>query len=115
MRRRIKMKLINNYVEIYKILFACKYIIKNGESEDINIAINTSQEVLLIKENYETTFEKLKINDTSFLVLKKSLEDGLHTIPSPNYTPFDISKMHEIKAKISEELNKTSLKYKLNI
>lgn len=115
MRKKLKMELINNYVEVYRMLFVCKFIINNGSEEEIKMAYDSSLEFTSLKEKYEKTFERLKINDTSFLVLKKGLEDGLCTIPNNNYKPLDISKIHEIKAKISEELNETSLKYNLNI
>lgn len=105
MRKKTKMLLINNYVDIYKLLYACNA--QKGESTS-----KLCVEIKDLKEKYEKCFQKLKINDTSFLVLKKSLEEGLKVI-NPDYIPCEFSQMGQMKTKISETIDKVSLKYKL--
>ncbi len=105
MRTKTKMLLINNYVDIYKLLYACNA--QKGESTS-----NLCVEIEKLKSKYERCFQKLKIDDTSFLVLQKSLEEGLRVV-NPYYIPCEFSKMNQMKTKISETLDKVSLKYKL--
>lgn len=120
MRHKQKMELINNYVDIYKMLYSCKYLLKNintsneGISNSKNI-LDTIQETLKLKEAYEKSFEKLNISDTSFLVLKRELEKGITHPHSENYTPIDLIKINEANTKIYKKLIDVSFKYKLNI
>lgn len=105
MRTKTKMLLINNYVDIYKLLYAC-----NAQKRESTSKLCVEIEDL--KSKYERCFQKFKIDDTSFLVLQKSLEEGLKVV-NPDYIPCEISQMDQMKTKISETIDKVSLKYKL--
>lgn len=120
MRHKLKMELINNYVDIFKVLYSCKYLIKNANALDSQITEKTSileitNHTLKLKEDYEKSFHKLKIDDSSFLLLKKELEEGLNYPFSDNYTPVNLNKINEANTKIYKKLVDTSFKYKLNI
>lgn len=115
MRHKLKMELINNYVDIYKILYSCKYLLqKNKNLEDNKNILEATTETLKLKENYEESFIKLKIADTSFLVLKGELEKGLTYPHSDNFTPVNLNKINEANTKIYKKLIDTSFKYKLD-
>lgn len=78
MRSRTKLSLINNYVEIYKILYSCKQNIKYAEDLDTvrefkELTIST----IKLKNRYEKIFEICGINDDSFLLLKQQLNESL--------------------------------------
>lgn len=73
-----KLELINNYVDIFKILFWCKQKLYLSSNLDDAIFLNqTLEQTLNLKASYEQIFDKLKMSDTSFLVLKRDLEYSL--------------------------------------
>ncbi len=112
MRNKIKMKLINNYVDIYKIIFACKYLLdRNQNASENEVALSTLNDTLKLKNSYEQIFQKLKIADTSFLLLKRDLDKAIQVIPDNNYKPKTIINMLEMKKEISKTLNEVLLKY----
>ena len=114
MKNRLKLELINNYVDIFKIIYNCKYIASNGSDINENEnALKHLKESLKLKEAYEKTFQTLKIADVSFLLLKQQLENALNVTPQDNYTPTAISIVAESKTKISKTLNSVLLKYGL--
>ena len=114
MKNRLKLELINNYVDIFKIIYNCKYIASNGSDINENEnALKHLKESLKLKEAYEKTFQTLKIADVSFLLLKQLLENALKVTPQDNYTPTAISIVAESKTKISKTLNSVLLKYGL--
>ncbi len=116
MRHKLKMELINNYVDIYKILYSCKYLLQNDKNSDKSKNIlDAIKNTLKLKENYEESFIKLKIADTSFLVLKGELERGLKFPHSENFTPVTLNKINEANTKIYKKLVDTSFKYNLDI
>lgn len=116
MRNKTKMELINNYVAIHQILFACKYITDTYSNEkQLSDALNITKVALNLKTTYEKSFEKLKIVDTSFLVLKKDLEKGLLVHCSKDYVPADLGNMQIKTTTISTFLNNVMTKRKLSI
>lgn len=116
MRNRLKMELINNYVDIYKILYSCKYLLHAvNDLEGSECILKAIKDSLKLKDNYEKSFSKLHIADTSFLLLKKQLEEGLNHPHSENFTPVNLNKINEANTKIYKKLIDTSLRYKLDI
>lgn len=112
MRNKIKMKLINNYVDIYKIIFACKFLLdRNQNASENEVALSTLNDTLKLKNSYEQMFQKLKIADISFLLLKRDLDKAIQVIPDSNYKPKTIINMLEMKKEISKTLNEVLLKY----
>ena len=112
MRNKVKMKLINNYVDIYKIIFACKFLLdRNQNASENEVALSTLNDTLKLKNSYEQIFQKLKIADTSFLLLKRDLDKAIQVIPDINYKPKTIINMLEMKKEISKTLNEVLLKY----
>ena len=104
MRKKFKMELINNYVDIYKILFNCKEILKSKESDQEKI-ISVLQDALNLKSEYEKMFEHLNMNDTSFLVLKRDLDNAMKCQPPQAYSPSSMEKILELKGKAEKDLH----------
>lgn len=116
MRNRLKMELINNYVDIYKILYSCKYLLHVvNDLESSASILKAIKDSLKLKDDYEKSFCKLHIADSSFLILKKELEIGLNHPHSENFTPVNLNKINEANTKIHQKLIDTSLRYKLDI
>lgn len=112
MRNKIKMKLINNYVDIYKIIFACKFILNSNQNTNENeLALSTLNDTLKLKNSYEQIFHKLKIADTSFLLLKRDLDHAIQVIPDKNYKPRTLINMIEMKKEISKTLDDVLLNH----
>lgn len=73
-----KMELINNYVDIFKILFWCKQkVFSSCDLDETLVLEKTLEQTLKLKSSYEQIFDKLNMSDTSFLVLKRDLEYSL--------------------------------------
>lgn len=114
MREKKKLELINNYVDIYKILFACKVnIFEGADIKNSSASFKLLQEVSMLKSGYEKLFEKLHLDDEAYLNLKHKLESSLKTHKiTPNFT-FDYEKYELKKVKITSDLYKTRLKYNI--
>lgn len=103
MRKKFKMELINNYVDIYKILFNCKELIKTEKNTDQEKIISLLHDALKLKNEYEKMFDILKMNDISFLVLKRDLDNAMKFQPQ-NYSPSSLEKILELKGKAEKDL-----------
>ena len=81
-KNKAKLNLIDNYIAIYRVLYNCKVLlVRNAEKatlESTKKAQNLQKlcdQTLDLKLKYEKAFEKLKMIDDSFLLLKKQLND----------------------------------------
>lgn len=78
MKSKIKLELIQNYVDIFKIIFCCKQTILQANDENtISKFEKISISTLRLKNTYEKVFKSLKMYDTAFLILKNDLENAL--------------------------------------
>ena len=112
MRTKTKMILINNYVDIYKILFECKQgLIFGLDTQTISTTKNLLEENLKLKNNYEELFKKLKIDDVSYLILKKDLEEATSKPAPKQYILAPLSNLNTKKEKIKEDYFRINLKY----
>ena len=78
MKKHDKLNLIDNYVEIYRVIFECTQAIKN--CKDIETLKNLSElciSTLNLKKLYEKTFKDINMMDDSLILLKMQLEDSL--------------------------------------
>ena len=78
MKKKEKLALIDNYVELHRIMFQCKNAITH--CNDIASLIdlkNLSISLINLKELYEKTFQKLRMLDDSLILLKQQLESSL--------------------------------------
>ena len=109
MRKKFKMELINNYVDIYKILFNCKEILKtNKDSCTTEKTYSILKDSLALKAEYEKIFATHKIDDISFCVLKRDLDNAMKAQPPHAYSPSSIEKILELKGKAEKDLQKAS-------
>lgn len=114
MRAKKKLELINNYVEIHKILFACKMsIFKSTNFNETASCFKLLKDVSTLKSNYEKIFEKLHLNDEAYLNLKKELETTLKTYKNTPNSNFDFSFYELKKVKIASDLYNVRLKYNI--
>lgn len=80
-----KLNLIDNYVAIYRILYNCKMLMQSSSATGLSSIQKLCDQTLDLKTKYETAFEKFKMIDDSFLLLKKQLTDC--KIYTDKYTP----------------------------
>lgn len=116
MKKKAKMTIINNYAEIYKIIFACKQILKVSKDERTLLdATNIINETIQLKEFYEKSIIDYKINDASFLVLKKELDETLKIDNICTTHPLSTKQIFIDKARLEKELVEINIKYKKTI
>ena len=108
MRKKLKMELINNYVDIYKILYNCKELIKSEKNTDQKKIFFILQDALNLKSEYEKMFETFNMNDTSFLVLKRDLDNAMKIQAPQAYSPSSLEKILALKGKAEKDLQKAS-------
>ena len=108
MRKKFKMELINNYVDIYKILYNCKELIKSEKNTNQKKILFILQDALNLKSEYEKMFENLNMNDTSFLVLKRDLDNAIKCQTPETYIPSSLEKILALKGKAEKDLQKAS-------
>jgi len=90
MKRKVKLKLIDNYVDIHKILYKCKINYLFAKTEESLIFLETIITRLnRIKEEHENLFKSINMYDDAFILLKKDLEEGLKQTLIPNKLPQD--------------------------
>lgn len=106
MKNKVKLNLIDNYVEIHKCIFECKNSIKC--STDVNILKDLNElcsSILKLKEVYEKTFVELKIMDDSLILLKMQLENALKNPPqSENKKTYSIDFLTNKKNLLEKDL-----------
>ena len=71
-KTRTKLKLIDNYISIYRALYNCKILLLNNKNDQSSV-LRICDQALDLKNKYEYAFEKLNMIDTSFLILKQQL------------------------------------------
>ncbi|MGN0960974.1 MAG: hypothetical protein ACI4PF_02100 [Christensenellales bacterium] len=75
---RQKLGLIDNYIAIYRVLYNCKILLMPNNkisSEDTMKLLQLCDQTLDLKTKYEKAFEKLKMIDDSFILLKQQLNE----------------------------------------
>ena len=88
MKRKLKFQLLENYISIYQILGKCKINFLFAKSqEEILLIENICKRLDTLKKEHEKCFKELKMYDTSFLLLKTQLEEGLQNITIPSIMP----------------------------
>lgn len=99
-------------MDIYKILFACKQECNLGlDTPFTSIIKNLLEETLKLKNNYEELFKKLKIDDVSYLILKKDLETATSKSAPKSYIFTPLSNLNDKKEKIKADYFRINLKY----
>ena len=82
LKRKDKLNLIDNYVEIYRCIYESKNaILKEKELSTLENLNKLCEDILSLKKLYENTFEKLKMMDDSLILLRMQLESTLKTQP----------------------------------
>ena len=80
LRSKHKLNLIDNYVAIYRVLYHCKQLLtqshRNNSNEELSQLHNICDQTLDLKSKYEDAFQKLKMIDNSFLLLKQQLNES---------------------------------------
>lgn len=77
-KHRKKLELLDNYVAIYRILFNCKQLLMytpQNNQADIDKIQNLCDQTLDLKSKYEEAFQKLKMIDNAFILLKSQLNE----------------------------------------
>ena len=92
-RRRKKLHLIENYVDIYRILYNCKQLMTTSNIDTISLK-SICDQTLDLKSKYENAFSKLKMIDSSFLILKEQLND-YKAFKDNNIASYTISELQE--------------------
>jgi len=84
LKRKDKMNLINNYVEIYRCIFNCKQaILRQSENFEILQKLEIlCHDVLKLKSLYEEAFKEHRMMNDSLILLKMQLEDALKNPPN---------------------------------
>ncbi len=77
MKNKFKLKLINEYVKLYRLLFLCKILVLEGINKQMDALYAYSKATLTLKSKYESTFLKFRIDDDAFNLLKKELDDSI--------------------------------------
>jgi hypothetical protein len=89
MRKKRKLALIDNYVNIFRILYRCKINLIFAKSEDeIFLLDSICSKLLKLKDEHEKLFKQIHIHDNSFLLLKQQLETSLNNTTPPSTLPF---------------------------
>lgn len=87
LRNKTKLELIDNYIDIFKIIFCCKQTILGALDEKVVLKYEQIlMSTLNLKNSYEEMFKVLKMYDTAFLILKKDLENALSKSKNMNTT-----------------------------
>lgn len=87
LRNKTKLELIDNYIDIFKIIFCCKQTILGALDEKVVLKYKQIlMSTLNLKNSYEEMFKALKMYDTAFLILKKDLENALSKSKNMNAT-----------------------------
>ena len=92
-RGRRKLNLLDNYVDIYRILYNCKQLMTTGNTDSQSLK-NICDQTLDLKSKYENAFSKLKMMDSSFLILKEQLND-YKAFKDNNIASYTISELQE--------------------
>ena len=104
MKKKEKLNLIDQYVEIYRCLFNCKQAVIFAENKEILSTINTlTEESLILKNLIEKMFQEEKMFDDSLLLLKMQLDQTLESTDKKNY--YSIEKIQSKLNLIQKELN----------
>ena len=87
LRNKTKLELIDNYIDIFKIIFCCKQTILGALDEKVVLKYEQIlMSTLNLKNSYEEMFKALKMYDTAFLILKKDLENAVSKSKNMNTT-----------------------------
>ncbi len=110
LRNKTKLELIDNYIDIFKIIFCCKQTILGASDEQVVLKYEQIlRSTLSLKNNYEEMFKNLKMYNTSFLILKKDLENALsksnNLSATKNYDELIVSKT-KIENMLKSAINK---------
>ena len=109
MKKKEKLALIDNYIELHRVIFECKDAIKHCENVNSLIELkNLSISLIDLKQLYEKTFLKYKMLDNSLILLKQQLEDALK---SEKYPPQKRICTHQVLNDKKERLHNALLKY----
>lgn len=112
MKNKFKLQLITEYVNIYRILLQCKSDLFNSKKTQKQLQL-ISHKVISLKEKYESTFEKFKVNDNAFYDLKNQLENSLttkHSVEIFDSTKSIFKKLQQIENTHNFVLSKTKIK-----
>ena len=111
MKRKDKMALLDNYVNIFRILHKCKTnLIFAKSQEEILLLESFCHKLLYLKEEHEKYLNEIGMYDDAFLLLKKQLENSLDNNKSTSTIPQSHSFLKNITT-TEERLNE--LKFKI--
>lgn len=82
-KRKEKLNLINNYVDIHRCIFDCKYSIINENCNPKNLEnlLKLTDQLIELKKQYEKIFNTEKMMDDSLILLKMQLESSIINYP----------------------------------
>lgn len=99
MRYREKLKLLDNYIELSRILLKCKSMVMLKTNVDAEQLDDTCNLALKLKNICIERIKECGMYDESFLVLKKDIDTAVHYNIYPHN--LNISTLNDMKASLS--------------
>lgn len=83
LKRKEKLHLINNYVDLHRCIFDCKYSIfnENNSTDNLKKMIVLLDDLIELKQQYEKIFITNNMMNDSMILLKMQLESSLTNYP----------------------------------
>jgi len=118
-KSKVKLSLIDDYIKIFMLNHLFETIHENPFSQELKIEIeNQHIKSFNLKSVYENIFQVLKLNNNSFLILKKDLEQNtslLNKLQQDNFSCLESflvttkQDLQNISYSLKEKLNKLNL------
>lgn len=100
---KVKLKMIDDYVAVFRIIYFCKNCVfeESAEQNELHQKLKlVTENAIELKNMFETSFERQKMCDTSFLLLKNQLTNaGKNTSNCPKHK-VSVSKLSEVSNKL---------------
>ena len=111
MKSKLKLELIDNYISLHRIIYVCNQRIfkANTNIETLLVIHNNANN---LKSEFDTTFNSLKMNNNSLILLKSQLTSALENnitlknIPSADKIINQLCAIKKEKEKILQKLTK---------
>lgn len=77
MKNKLKMKLLDEYIKLYQVLYICKQriFLANISEKGLN---ELCEKANVLKKEFDKTFQILKMEDASLILFKEQLDRGVN-------------------------------------
>lgn len=100
MRGKVKLKMIDDYVALFRIIYYCQNCMQDISSPKLSQNLSEiANNAMELKDKFETAFKREKMCDASFLLLKSQLLRANKTGESPKHK-VSADKLHEMENKL---------------